>query len=208
MQKTRRILAWCIDFALVVAAASALAVLTFHRISGLFTDVPGLATRGGLDLLTSRGDVVDTSESVGLFLWNKALGYVEQGFLLLALATFLYQWGSLALAGRTLGKALTGFKVTPSSVGRTALRAAVTTIADVAVYALACVLLVEGEFLLSVLVWALAVVVFFLNTLPVLARSRRSLADRVAGTTVESLRLRGTVAVTPPYPPQPPYPAA
>ncbi|MEU6216229.1 RDD family protein [Streptomyces sp. NPDC047022] len=204
MPTLRRAVAWFIDFALVVVAASALAVFTSHRIAALFTDVPGLATRGGLDLLTSRGDVIHASEGLGLSLWHKTVLYVEEGFGLLVLVTFLYQWSSLALAGRTLGKALTGLKVTglkaagPAAARRTAVRAAVTTTADVAVYALACVLLVEGEFVLSVLVWAVAVVVFLLNALTVLFPGRRSLADRVAGTVVEGLRLRGPAALRPP----------
>ncbi|OIJ97171.1 hypothetical protein BIV24_07050 [Streptomyces colonosanans] len=172
-------------------------MLTFHRISAIVTDVPGLAARGGFDLLTSRGDVLNASEGLGLSLWHKTVLYVEQGFGLLVLAAFLYQWASLALIGRTLGKALTGFKVTPSPLRRAALRAAVTTTADVAVYALACVLLVEGHFMMSMLAWTLAVVVFLLNALPVLFAGRRSLADRVAGTTVESLRLGRPAAMSP-----------
>ncbi|MFJ2015833.1 hypothetical protein [Streptomyces nodosus] len=116
----------------------------------------------------------------------------------------------LALTGCTLSKALTGLRVAPraplppgpgparkEASRRAALRAAVTTTADVAVYALACVLLVEGEFLLSTLVWAVAVVVFFLNALPVLLPGRRSLADRVAGTAVEAFRF-STAAAMPP----------
>ncbi|WP_265569200.1 RDD family protein [Streptomyces hygroscopicus] len=197
MHRTRRILAWFIDFALVIAAASALAVLTFHRVAALFTDVPELATRGGLELLTSRGDVLHASAGLGLSLWHKAVLYVEEGFGLLVFATFLYQWASLACAGRTAGKALAGLKVTPSPWRRAALRAVVTTTADVAVYALACVLLVEGRFVVSVLVWGAAVGVFLLNALSVLSPSRRSLADRVAGTAVEGLRF-GRAAVTPP----------
>ncbi|MEU7060556.1 RDD family protein [Streptomyces sp. NPDC046197] len=184
-------MAWFIDFALVAAAASALAVLTFHRISALVTDVPELATRSGLDLLTSRGDVVGASEHLGLSLWNSAVLYVEEAFGLLVLVTFLYQWGCLALAGRTIGKGLLGLRVAPGRARRAALRAAITTTADVAVYAVACVLLVEGHFLASVLVWAVAVVVFFLNALPVLLPARRSLADRLAGTAVIGLGPRG-----------------
>ncbi|MYR57765.1 hypothetical protein GTY54_16510, partial [Streptomyces sp. SID625] len=85
--------------------------------------------------------------------------------------------------------ALLGLKVAPlsplSRQGRSAaVRAAVTTAADVAVYAVACVLLVEGHFLLSVLVWAVAVLLFLVNALPVLFRGRRSLADRLARTSV------------------------
>ncbi|MEU5097186.1 RDD family protein [Streptomyces sp. NPDC020996] len=177
-------MAWLIDFALVVAAATGLGVLTFNRISALVADVPDLATRGGFDLLTARGDVIGASEALGLSLWGKAVLYVEEAFGLLVLVTFLYQWGCLALAGRTVGKGLLGLKVTPCLPRRAALRAAVTTAADVAVYAVACVLLIEGQFVLSVLVWAAAVGVFLLNALPVLLPGRRSLADRMAGTAV------------------------
>jgi hypothetical protein len=195
MPKLRRAMAWLVDFALVVALASALAVLTFHRVSALVTDVPELATRGGFDLLTSRGDVLDASQDLGLTLWNKSVLYVEQAFGLLVLTVFLYQWTCLALAGRTIGKALTGLKVTPSPRRvRAARRAAVTTAADVAVYAVACVLLVEGQVVLSVLVWAVAVVLFLLNALPVLSPGRRSLADRLAGTAVTGVGLSTPVA--------------
>lgn len=196
MPKLRRATAWVVDFALVVALASVLAVLTFHRVSALVTDVPELATRGGFDLLTSRGDVLDASQDLGLSLWNKSVLYVEQAFGLLVLTVFLYQWACLALGGRTLGKAMVGLKVTPNLPRRVraARRAAVTTAADVAVYAVACVLLVEGQVVLSVLVWAVAVVLFLLNALPVLSPGRRSLADRVAGTAVTGIGLSRPVA--------------
>ncbi|MFI6661052.1 RDD family protein [Streptomyces sp. NPDC050523] len=197
MPKLRRATAWFIDFALVLALAAALAVLTFHRISALVADVPELATRGGLDLLTSRGDVIGASEGFGVSLWDKAVLYVEEAFGLLIVATFLYQWACLSFAGRTVGKGLVGLKVTPSVPRRAAVRAAVTTAADIAVYAVACVLLIEGEFLLSVTVWALAVVLFFLNALPVFSPTRRSLADRLAGTAVTGLGI-ATGAATPP----------
>lgn len=190
-------MAWFIDFALVLALAATLAVLTFHRISALVSDVPELATRGGFDLLTSRGDVIAASEHIGVSLWDKSVLYVEQAFGLLIVATFLYQWACLCLAGRTVGKGLLGLKVSPSVPRRAAVRAAVTTAADIAVYAVACVLLIEGEFLLSVAVWALAVVVFLLNALPVLSPTRRSLADRLAGTAVTGLGI-GRPSVTPP----------
>jgi hypothetical protein len=182
----RRAVAWFVDFALVVVAAWLLAGLTFHRITALVTDVPDLATRSGFDLLTSRGDVVGASETLGLSLWDEAVLCVEEAFGALVAATFLYQWATLALLGRTLGKGLLGLRVSPRLSRRALRRAAVTTVADVAVYALACVLLLEGEFLLSVLVWAGAVLLFAVNALPVLLPGRRSLADRLAGTSVEA----------------------
>jgi hypothetical protein len=182
--KLRRITAWFVDFALVAAAAALLAVLTFHRITALVTDVPELATRGGLDLVTSRGDVIGAGEHVGLSVWDTIVLDVEEAFGALVVVTFLYQWACLALLGRTLGKGLLGLRVTPRLSRHALRRAAVTTAADVAVYALACVLLAEGEFVLSVLVWAVAVLLFLVNALTVLFPGRRSLADRLAGTRV------------------------
>lgn len=188
MLKLRRTVAWSIDFALVVAAATLLAVLTFHRISALVTDVPELATKGGLDLVTSRGDVIGASEHLGLSLWDKVVLDVEEAFGALVVVTFLYQWACLTWLGRTLGKGLLGLRVTPRLSRHALRRAAVTTAADVAVYALACVLLVEGRFALSVLVWAVAVVLFLVNALTVFFPGRRSLADRLAGTSVGAFK--------------------
>ncbi|WP_234384420.1 RDD family protein [Streptomyces sp. MMG1121] len=185
MLKLRRAVAWFIDFALVAGAASLLAFLTFHRIAALVTDVPGLATRGGLDLLTSRGDVVGASEHLGLSLWDSVVLDVEEAFGALVVVTFLYQWTCLRLLGRTLGKGLLGLRVTPRLSRHALRRAAVTTAADVAVYALACVLLIEGHFLLSLLMWAVAMAFFLVNAVPVFFPGRRSLADRLAGTSVE-----------------------
>ncbi|KUN05369.1 hypothetical protein AQI95_15635 [Streptomyces yokosukanensis] len=184
MLKLRRSLAWSIDFALVVTAATLLAILTFHRICALVTDVPSLATKGGLDLVSSRGDVLGASEHLGLSLWDKIVLDVEEAFGALVVVTFLYQWACLALLGRTLGKGLLGLRVTPRMPRHTLRRAVVTTTADVAVYALACVLLIEGQFALSALVWAVAVVLFLVNALTVFFPGRRSLADRLAGTSV------------------------
>ncbi|MFF5962564.1 hypothetical protein ACFY64_02220 [Streptomyces collinus] len=64
-------------------------------------------------------------------------------------------------------------------------------------YAMACVLLVEGQIVLSVLVWAVAVVLFLMNALPVLSPGRRSLADRVAGTAVTGIGFSRPVATPP-----------
>ncbi|MGW7408965.1 RDD family protein [Streptomyces sp. NPDC054833] len=197
MPKLRRAVAWFIDFGLVIAAASLLAVLTFHRISALVTDVPELATRGGFDLLTSRGDVLDASTDLGLSLWDKVVLDVEEAFAALVVVTFLYQWACLAFLGRTVGKGLLGLRVTPRLSRHAARRAAVTTAADVAVYAVACVLLIEGQFALSVLVWVLAVVLFLVNAVPVLLPGRRSLADRLSGTSVTGFGLGAPAAVEP-----------
>ncbi|MFI6206490.1 hypothetical protein ACIBAI_08810 [Streptomyces sp. NPDC051041] len=189
MPRPRRVLAWCVGFALVAAVASLLAALTLDRICALVADVPALAARGGFDLLTSRGDVVDAFQDPGPSLWNTSVRCVQQAFGALVAAVLLHRWGCPVLAGRTAGKALTGLRIAPRAPARAALRAAVTTAADVAVYAVACVLLVEGRILLSVLVWAAAVALLLADAVPVLFAGRRSLADRVAGTEVVGVTL-------------------
>ena len=116
---------------------------------------------------------------------------------MLIVATFLYQWVCLSFAGRTIGKGLLALRVTPSAPRRAAVRAFITTAADVGVYAVACILLIEQQYVQSVAVWGLAVIVFFLNALPVFSPTRRSLADRLAGTAVTVLGV-STPAATPP----------
>ncbi|MGA4843593.1 RDD family protein [Streptomyces sp. G45] len=199
MPKFRRTGAWLIDFALVIAAAWALGALTFNRIAALITDVPELTAKGSWHFVTSGGDAQGAGEELVGSLWNDAVGYIQQGFAALVVVTFLYQWATLTFAGRTLGKAVLGLRVTPRSPARTAVRAAVTTVADVGAYALACCLLVQGWIFLSVLCWLGAVALWACNALPVLSPSSRSLADRLAGTSVAQS--------APPTLPGPPRPA-
>ncbi|MGP4109526.1 RDD family protein [Streptomyces sp. 4N509B] len=191
---SRRLLAWLVDFSVVVAAAVGLGFLTYHRIAGLVTDVPALSERGVWQLLTSRGDVLEAAESLGVSVWGSIVLAVQQAFAALIAFAFLYHFLCVAFGGRTLGKALADLRVVPEPDGatqggrvprrRAALRAAVTTVADVATFSVACCLLVDGQFLLSVLCWAVAVALFWANALPAAGGRGRSLADRLAGTAV------------------------
>lgn len=209
----RRLLAWLVDFALVVVVAVLLGVFTFHRISGEVTGI-GLAGEGVWDLLGSHGDVPGAAESLGLRLWHTAVGDVEQAFALLTLVAFLYQFASVLWLRRTLGKALMGLRVAanrpgpagrsgqPSPSGspalpgrrRAAVRAGVTALTDVGLYGLACCLLLEGDFVLAWLCWLLSGFVFLSNAVPTLFGTGRSLADRIAGTTVTGVQLYQGVA--------------
>jgi hypothetical protein len=200
----RRGLAWLLDFSLVVAAAVGLGILTFHRISAMVTDVPGLVGTGAWELLTSGGDPTGAGEDFGRAVWNDAIRAVQQAFGALVLATFLYQWLALAFTGSTLGKALLGLRVVARgengdgrlSPGRAARRAAVTTVADVGVFSLACCLLLSGGFAASAVVWFAAVVLFWANALPSAIGPGRSLADGVAGSAVTGGMLRAAATAT------------
>jgi RDD family len=192
----RRALAWMIDFALVLAVAVALGTWTFHRIAAHTTGVTGMAGVSAWRLLTSGGDVTGTAGDVGLSLWHSAVTSVEEAFVLLVLFEVAYVFGALAWRGRTLGKALLDVQVRPCGAelppgtrvrlgtGRAARRAMVTVVTDTALYALACCLLLGGDLILAVLCWMAAVAAFWANVLPLLGKRRRTVADRIAGTTV------------------------
>ena len=192
--KRRRLLAWLVDFTLVVTVAVLLAVLTADRIGALTADATGLAGRGAWEIVTSHGELAGTAEDLGTSVWSSAVRDVQEAFAALVLATFAYQFLTLALTGRTLGKLLLGLRVSGAAPGRlgrrpAAIRAAVTTAADVGCFAVACCVLVDGSLVLSVLCWAVAVAVFWANAFPVLVGRGRSLADRLAGTAVVTVTL-------------------
>ncbi|MFI9461686.1 RDD family protein [Streptomyces xiamenensis] len=190
--RTRRLLAWLLDFTVILAVAALLGWLTFNRISAKLTGVPGLVGVSAWQLATSGGDLVGAGQGVGTSLWRSSVRAVWQGFAGLVLFAFAYRFASLALMGRTPGQALLGLRVVNRRDGQrparsaAAGRAAAGSLVDVGWYALACCLLVGGAIGLSVLCWILAVAVFLLHALLTLAGSRRSLADRPSGTVVTS----------------------
>ena len=190
----RRAAAWAIDFALVLLVAWALGSFTWTRITGLITDVPGLAERGVWYVVTSGGDVKGASASFGLSLWRSATSYVVQAFVILVVVVLLYHFIGLAWKGRTVGKLALDLRVEaepPAKLGKgkALLRATATTMSDVGLFALACCLLVKGFVLVSVLVWLLAVAVFWGNALPAALQARRTMQDRVLGTRVARANL-------------------
>ncbi|MFD7338764.1 hypothetical protein ACFV98_22550 [Streptomyces violascens] len=177
----RRALAWAVDFALVLAAAYAIGVYTVHQITDVWDNAPQLGV-STWQLITGDGDAIDRAGQFATSLWHQVVTAVIQGFLLLAATTFAYHWACLTFTGRTLGKALLGVRLTPHTPGRTAARAAVTTLADVGCFAFACCLLISGHPVWSVIAWLGSVAVFWFNALS--AYSGRTVADRIAGTTV------------------------
>ncbi|MFJ8597060.1 RDD family protein [Streptomyces sp. NPDC093598] len=180
----RRTLAWTADFALILLFAWLLGGLTLRRVLAHVAEAADLVQSNGWDLLTSPGNALDRTEHLLGTMWHEIAVLVIQALALLVAGTFLYHWVSLALFRRTPGKMLAGLEVVPCTRSAAAVRAAVSTTADVACFALACCLLVFGAFAAAFTVWLLSVIVFWSNVLPALTDSGRSMADRLAGTTV------------------------
>jgi len=198
----RRLLAWLVDFGIVVAIAGLLAFVTYLRISALLSVLPaGASSVSGL--LGSHGHVtargVQIGVHVGLSLWHHAALYALEAFALLIVFTFAYQFSTLAWRGRTLGKTLLDLRVGPKASGvlthkQAAIRAAATTVFDVGLFTVACCLLMEGSFVLAVFAWLVAVFVFWVNVAVTLVGRRRSLSDRIAGTCVVTGRMYAEAA--------------
>ncbi|WP_246095957.1 RDD family protein [Streptomyces botrytidirepellens] len=173
---------------------------TFHRISSEVTDATSLAGTSAWEVITSKGDLAEAGQDVGRSLWRSAVSDIQQAFAALVVFTFVYHFLSLAVMSRTPGQALTALCVVRRGGAgrpgrsRVAVRAAVTTLVDVGWYALACYLLAEGEVVLSVLCWVVAISFFAFNAGLALMGSRRSLADRLAGVTVVGAHVRAALA--------------
>ncbi|WP_433479023.1 RDD family protein [Spirillospora sp. CA-142024] len=182
----RRLAAWSIDTALLAGAAVLLGMMTWGRLNGLLGDGlwgDALSATGGL--LLSGGDVQNAAEDFGMGLWRKVVEAVEQALLLLILIEFLHQFAGQALAGRTIGKAVLDLRVenARSAKSRALRRSLATTAGGTGLYCAACILLLHGLFLLSLVMWLAAVGVFLANSAPALVGARRrTFADLVAGT--------------------------
>lgn len=188
----RRAIAWCVDFGLMTAVAGGLGAVTYQRILSPLSGVK--ASSGVWAAVSSGGDIAGVAADSGSALWWIIVGLVIQAFAALVLVQLVYQAVALSWTGRTLGKVLVDIRVVPAVPvpgpvpgglprGRAFRRAVVTTLTDTGLFAVACCLLVIGEFALFVACWLVAVVAFWVNALPAVAR-RRTLADVVAGTTV------------------------
>ncbi|MFF4935353.1 RDD family protein [Streptomyces griseofuscus] len=180
----RRVFAWGVDFGVIVLFAWLLGELTARRVVGYFTEATGLVRSGAWELLTGHwGDLGRTAQLLDA-MWHQIAVLVVEAFALLVAGAFVYHWVSLVLFRRTPGMVVAGLEVVSCTRRAAVVRAAASTVADVACFALAYCLLVWGAFAAAFTVWLLSVIVFWANVLPALSGSGRSVADRLAGTTV------------------------
>mgnify|MGYP001211808323 CR=1 FL=1 len=120
--------------------------------------------------------------------------------LAIPLFQFLYLGITLTWRGRTVGMLVAGIRVdAPATPGRIRFRRAVTraalqTLIETGLVALALVAMLVGPFPIGLVLWGAAVVLFWHNVLPMLGPSRRTLVDRLVGTTVVRTPTRASTA--------------
>lgn len=185
----RRIAAWAVDFGLILCVAVLLGSVTHYRIADYLSSWPGLAEEGGWNLFRANGDWGGAGKAFGWDVFGEVLLLVAEAFVALVLIVFVYQFAALAWKGRTLGKFLLDIRVhslaDPQGVlskWQSARRAVASTIVDVGLYSAACIALLAGKFVLSLVLWVAAVVALVFNAVPL--AGGRTVIDRLAGTTV------------------------
>lgn len=186
---SRRIAAWAVDFGLIIGAAVLLGSVTHYRIADYLSSWPGLAEQGGWNLFRANGDWGGAGKAFGWDVFGEILLLVTEAFVALVLIVFAYHFAALAWKGRTLGKFLLDIRVQSLtdphgalSKWQSARRALASTTVDIGLYSAACVALLAGKFVLSLVLWVAAVVALIFNAVP-LAGGRTAI-DRLAGTTV------------------------
>jgi uncharacterized RDD family membrane protein YckC len=191
----RRAAAWLIDFVVLVAAGIGLTVVNYFRIGSLLAGVSGYVHAGFWSVLSSHGQLIQRGLQIGAAeaaaTWDTIVQYVVEEFVLLALVAFAYEFLTTRLTGRSIGKALLDLRVVSKVGGKVtgqqaAVRSLVSMITDVGLYAVACWVLIRGDFTAAWIAWLVAVVVFWLNGISSQFGARRSFTDRIAGTNVES----------------------
>lgn len=202
----RRVLGWMIDYALVMVPGTTLVVLA---LAALVQGLPGyvgavaadVGWSGLMKLITHAGTGFGGIGTAASSEWISFALPLIVAILFVPLLQFGYQSVLLAWRGRTIGKMITDTSVvttgsdTPRLKRRLALRRAfITTFLETGLLSVALVVIAIGGFAIGALVWGIAVVAFWINALTLLGPRRRTLVDRVSGTSVVRRGLYAQVA--------------
>lgn len=184
----RRLAGWTIDLVLQLVLAKAVLWVTYAQILDTLHSVTGLTALTWQDLLSFDGDLSETTMAAGASIAAELQLTAAIGLGSILLASITYFTVSAAVAGRTVGMALTGTRIVPARtqpsrlpVGRALGWATARAITDIGLYTLAWLLPLFGAFLLGVLVWAVSVAVVLGNGLFALRPDGLTLVDRMTG---------------------------
>jgi uncharacterized RDD family membrane protein YckC len=199
----RRIAAWFFDYLVVMVPGltAVLAALTM-LLQALPAYLGGIAAEAGWGFLFRlfTGGTAGAELSAG---WIGFATPLIAALLFVPLLQFVYQGIMLSWRGRTFGKMVFDIRVTAAGGGPQAVRpspgsalgrAFLTTTLETGLIGIALVLLTIGQFLLATLVWLGVTAAFWLNAFTLLGSGRRTLVDRLCGTSVVHRGLYAEVA--------------
>ncbi len=183
----RRLLAWAVDFAILVAAAAAIGWLTYTLAIDSLRSVADMGTIGVSNFMSNRRSWAEFATSTGMDVARNMRVYALGGLGTLLFVATIYFWVSIGLANRTLGMAAADVRLGRArvpSVGpgwtHSSLWALLRAITDIGVFAAACAAPMFGAFGLAFALWVISVAWLLFNGF-LAARSGFSLNDRLGG---------------------------
>jgi RDD family protein len=202
----RRAMAWAVDFLIVAIPATALIIAAVTSLVHALPEyLGGVAADIGWSRLASvilhRDGEAGGLGAAATAEWTSFVQPLVWSLLAVPVIQFVYHGFALAWRGRTLGAIITGVRVgaatDPTGLlrARALRRAFLTALIESGFLCLALTVVVIGQLSIGALLVAAAVAAFWLNWLTLLAPRRRTLVDRLAGTTViRSARLTPALA--------------
>lgn len=199
----RRIAAWFLDYLVVMVPGLTVVVFAVGMLlQALPAYLGGIAAEAGWGFVFRMftGGTTGAELSAG---WIGFAAPLIAALLFVPLLQFAYQGIMLSWRGRTFGKMVFDIRVTTAGGGPHAVRpshgsalgrAFLTTTLETGLIGIALVLLTIGQFLAATLVWLGATAAFWLNAFTLLGSGRRTLVDRLAGTSVVHRGLYAEVA--------------
>lgn len=199
----RRALGWLIDYLIVMVPGMILVGFGLTSlVHGLPGYVGGVAAEVGvshlLGLITHRGSADGAVRAVASREWLDLALPLIVALLAVPLLQFLYQMSLLLWRERTVGKMVADTRVRMADADaypRFAIRRAfATTLVETGLVGAGLALAVYGEVSAGGIVLAVAIVVWWVNLLPVFGPGHRTVVDRVSGTVVVRRELYAQVA--------------
>lgn len=201
--RPRRTFAWGIDYLIVMVPGLALiGFVVATMLQSLPAFLGAVAAEAGwsrvVHLFTSNG-ALGLSDAAAREWLVFALPLIV-ALLVVPFLQFLYQGVMLAWRGRTFGMMIADIRIESTATrervrfGPAVTRAALRTLIETGLVGVALVLMLFGLFRVGALLWGAAVILFWLDVLAVLGRSRRTLIDRLAGTAVVRTSAYATAA--------------
>jgi hypothetical protein len=193
---TRRAIGWLVDYVIVMVPGLALVVLAMATIvQGLPAYVGAVGGEFGwgrlVRLIIHSGVEATTLRSTFSAEWIGFMMPLLGALLVVPVLQCAYQLTFLLWRGRTVGMMLVDVRIgMPGSDAprparnRVLRRALLTTGLETGLLGVALFAVVLGQFGAGIALWGIAVLAFWLNALPAVGPSRRTIVDRLAGTVV------------------------
>lgn len=181
----KRVIAWVIDFGVLVVAAGAIGWMTYTLTVDSLRSVADMGSIGISNFVSNRGSWAEFATATGMDVLRNVRMFAAGGLGTVLLVATAYFWLSTALTNRTLGMAAADMRLGRASdpaVGpgwtHSLLWAVLRAITDIGIFAAACAAPMFGAFGLAFALWVVSLTWLLFNGF-MAARTGTSLNDRL-----------------------------